>query len=150
MTAWNIITGEYPPQPGGVSDYTRLVADALAAAGDEVCVYAPPAAATDLSQPPNLRVYRLADHFGRRGLKELAQVSERDRTARMLVEYVPHAFGMKAMNVPLCLMLLRRRNSSNITVMFHEVAIRYLREFFEAAAAEVIGETIYAKVWRPR
>ena len=40
----------------------------------------------------------------------------------MLVEYVPHAFGMKAMNVPLCLMLLRRRNSSNITVMFHEVA----------------------------
>jgi hypothetical protein len=26
MLRWHIITGEYPPQPGGVSDYTRLVA----------------------------------------------------------------------------------------------------------------------------
>ena len=26
MTHWAILTGEYPPQPGGVSDYTRLVA----------------------------------------------------------------------------------------------------------------------------
>jgi glycosyltransferase involved in cell wall biosynthesis len=122
VTAWNIITGEYPPQPGGVSDYTRLVAHGLAEAGDEVRVYAPPADAADLSQPANLRVNRLPDHFGRRGLKELAQVLDRDRTARVLVEYVPHAFGVKAMNVPLCLMLLRRRTSSNITVMFHEVA----------------------------
>ena len=120
MTAWNIITGEYPPQPGGVSDYTRLVAHGLAEAGDEVCVYAPPVDAPELSHHPNLRVNRLPDHFGRRGLKELAQVLDRDRTARVLVEYVPHAFGMKAMNVPLCLMLLRRRR--NITVMFHEVA----------------------------
>ena len=46
VTAWNIITGEYPPQPGGVSDYTRLVAHGLADAGDEVCVYAPPADAS--------------------------------------------------------------------------------------------------------
>ncbi len=39
----------------------------------------------------------------------------------MLIEYVPHAFKMKAMNLPLCAMLLRRR-SNEITVMFHEVA----------------------------
>jgi glycosyltransferase involved in cell wall biosynthesis len=122
VTAWNIITGEYPPQPGGVSDYTRLVAHGLAEAGDEVRVYAPPADASDPAQPPNLRVHRLPDHFGRRGLKELARVLDRDRTAGVLVEYVPHAFGLKAMNVPLCLMLLRRRSASNITVMFHEVA----------------------------
>jgi glycosyltransferase involved in cell wall biosynthesis len=122
VTTWNIITGEYPPQPGGVSDYTRVVAHGLAEAGDEVRVYAPPADAPDPAQPPKLRVHRLPDHFGRRGLKELAQVLDRDRTARVLVEYVPHAFGVKAMNVPLCLMLLRRRTSSNITVMFHEVA----------------------------
>jgi glycosyltransferase involved in cell wall biosynthesis len=122
VTAWNIITGEYPPQPGGVSDYTRLVAHGLAEAGDEVCVYAPPADAPDLPRPLNLRVNRLSDRFGRRGLKELAQVLDRDRTSRLLLEYVPHAFGMKAMNVPLCLMLLRHRHISNITVMFHEVA----------------------------
>ncbi len=30
------------------------------------------------------------------------------------------------------------------------ISIQYLCEFFQAAAAEVIGETIYAKVWRMR
>jgi len=38
---WAILTGEYPPQPGGVSDYTRLVAEGLAVGGDEVHVWAP-------------------------------------------------------------------------------------------------------------
>ena len=37
---WAIITGEYPPDPGGVSDYTYLVATHLADAGDEVHVCA--------------------------------------------------------------------------------------------------------------
>ena len=42
MIRWVILTGEYPPQSGGVSDYTRLVVEGLAAVGDEVAVYAPP------------------------------------------------------------------------------------------------------------
>jgi hypothetical protein len=33
---WAILTGEYPPQAGGVSDYTRLVARGLAECGDRV------------------------------------------------------------------------------------------------------------------
>mgnify|MGYP003694782077 CR=1 FL=1 len=42
---WQIVTGEHSPQPGGVSDYTRLVARALALAGDRVDVWAPPCVA---------------------------------------------------------------------------------------------------------
>jgi hypothetical protein len=38
---WHILTGEYPPQPGGVSDYTRQLARALVDAGDSVEVWAP-------------------------------------------------------------------------------------------------------------
>ena len=121
MTAWNIITGEYPPQAGGVSDYTRLVAEGLADAGDDVRIWAPPVSGPDLSSQHNVRVNRLPDYFGLRSLKILARELDRDRTARVLVEYVPHSFRMKAMNVPLCLMLLRRRGI-DITVMFHEVA----------------------------
>jgi hypothetical protein len=40
--------------------------------------------------------------------------------ARILVQYVPHAFGWKAMNVPFC-MWLRSRRERAIWVMFHEV-----------------------------
>ena len=121
MTSWNIITGEYPPQAGGVSDYTRMVAEGLAEAGDDVRIWAPPAAGPNPSSRQNIRIDRLPDHFERRGLRILAQELEKDRTARVLLEYVPHAFRMRAMNVPLCLMLLRRRRN-DITVMFHEVA----------------------------
>ncbi len=38
---WHIITGEYPPAIGGVSSYTQLVAEGLAAAGDAVHVWCP-------------------------------------------------------------------------------------------------------------
>jgi len=127
MTRWQLISGEYPPQPGGVSDYTRLVAHGLAKVGDEVSLWAPPAQAPELSRPPNVCVNRLPDHFGRRGLKILAQELKRNPSSRLLVEYVPHAFGMKAMNLPLCLMLLSRRRS-DITVMFHEVAYPIRRQ----------------------
>ena len=40
--AWHLITCEYPPRTGGVSDYTRLVAEGLSEAGDEVHVWCPP------------------------------------------------------------------------------------------------------------
>jgi hypothetical protein len=38
----------------------------------------------------------------------------------VLVQYVPHAFGFKAMNLPFCLWLFSRRHSGT-AVMFHEV-----------------------------
>ena len=120
MTAWNIITGHYPPQPGGVSDYTRLVAQGLAAAGDSVSVWTSPFDAT-LTSCNQVRVNRLPDHFGRRGLAILDRALRREPESRVLLEYVPHAYGMKAMNVPLCVLLLRHRHR-DITVMFHEVA----------------------------
>ena len=38
---WHVITNEYPPQTGGVSDYTQQVARALVEQGDEVHVWCP-------------------------------------------------------------------------------------------------------------
>src|SRR5437868_5304911 len=41
ISEWHIITCEYPPQSGGVSDYTQQVARGLADAGDRVHVWCP-------------------------------------------------------------------------------------------------------------
>src|SRR5688572_2254207 len=38
---WTIITGEYPPQSGGVSDYTCMLAHALAQDAEAVDVWCP-------------------------------------------------------------------------------------------------------------
>jgi glycosyltransferase involved in cell wall biosynthesis len=117
---WNIVTGEYPPTPGGVADYTQLVACALADAGDDVHVWAPSAAgACDFAD--GVRVNRLPDHFGPRGIGELSRGLARRGDARTLLQYAPHAFGLRAMNLPLCLWLWARMRG-DLTVMFHEVA----------------------------
>jgi glycosyltransferase involved in cell wall biosynthesis len=112
----------YPPQPGGVADYTRLVARGLAAAGDEVHVWCP--AWPGLTPGDDgVTVHRLPDHFGPRGLAALDRgLSRLPRDARLLVQYVPHAFGYKGMNLPLCLWLASWRRQ-RLWVMFHEVAV---------------------------
>ncbi len=122
---WQIITGEYPPQRGGVSDYTRLVAVGLASSGDKVDVWAPQCSGLELDAA-GVRVHRLPGHFGPRALSALSKgislskgIDSRD--SRVLLQYVPHAFGWKAMNFPLCVWFrLLPRDSA--WVMFHEVA----------------------------
>jgi glycosyltransferase involved in cell wall biosynthesis len=118
---WQILTGEYPPQPGGVSDYTHIVASALAAGGDRVDVWAPPCAIT-AEIDPGVTVRRLPDCYGPRSLRLIdRQLDAGDGPRRLLVQYVPHAFGWKAANVPFCWWLRSRRRDS-VWVMFHEVA----------------------------
>ena len=119
---WHILTGEYPPQPGGVSDYTRLVAQGLADAGDHVVVWAPPAPGPDAPRDARVEVRRLPDCYGPRSLGLLSEALDRaPRPHRLLVQYVPHAFGWKAANLPFCLWL-RWHRRDRVWVMFHEVA----------------------------
>ena len=118
---WHILTGEYPPQLGGVADYTWQVARGLAAEGDEVQVWAPRSRGAGLNEL-GVTLHRLPDHFGPRGLALLSRSIGRQSGARILVQYVPHAFGWKAMNLPLCLWLAGQRGN-DLTVMFHEVAV---------------------------
>jgi len=116
---WHIITGGYPPQPGGVSDYTRRVAVELVRAGDVVNTWAPVCGVADPIDA-GVAVHRLPGHFGPRAIAILDR-QLRMNPARILVQYVPHAFGFKAMNFPFVTWLYARRRA-NISVMFHEVS----------------------------
>lgn len=126
MTRWGILTGEYPPQPGGVSDYTRLIAQGLSAAGDEVDVVAPtdgPAVATAPEWSTNkLRVHRLPRGFHFRNFRRIETILAAAKCDRVLVQYVPHSFGWKGMNIPLA-RWIRRELAPRfpVDVMFHEV-----------------------------
>ncbi len=122
MSHWAVVTGEYPPQSGGVADYTRLVATALAGAGDEVTVYAPAHSGADPADP-GVSVRRLPGHFGARGLVALdAALSAHPRPDRILVQYTPHAFGWKGMNLLFAAWLAGPgRRIAPVWVMFHEV-----------------------------
>jgi glycosyltransferase involved in cell wall biosynthesis len=118
---WAIVTGEYPPQPGGVSGYTWVVAHALAAAGDEVHVFAPPAGAAELPSP--VHVHRLSDTFGPRGLRELrAGLAALPAPRRVLLQFVLQAFGMRAVNYPF-IRALHSLHGYPLWIYFHEFAL---------------------------
>lgn len=119
-----LVTGEYPPQPGGVSTYSRLVAEGLARAGEEVHVFAPSCSGPDVTSS-GVWVHRLPGIFGPRALRAMGRVLDHlPEPRRLLLQYVPHAFGWKAMNVPLCAWLAARREP--LDVMFHEVSYPWL------------------------
>jgi len=137
-TRWVLITGEYPPAPGGVSDYTCMVAHGLAEAGDEVHVWAPgppslsyvgiwePDAVSVNGASDSVSVHRLQGAFGSRDLEVLdGWLSQMAKPYRLLVQYVPHAFGCKGMNLPFCWWLSRRPEP--VWIMFHEVVFPIAR-----------------------
>ena len=148
---WVLITGEYPPAPGGVSDYSRQIAQGLAEAGDEVHVWAPAASGMrNLVESPaslrfapalnNLEVHRLPGRFGPRDLEILDRFFRRfSKPCRLLVQYVPHAFGCKGMNVPFCWWLSRRPEP--VWIMFHEVT-------FPIARHQPLGHNLLGLVTR--
>ena len=145
LTRWVILTGEYPPQPGGVSDYTRLVVEGLAAARDEVAVYAPPQGIGPDSATFGVRVRRLPNRFGLRGLRWLDRELARDRPDRILIQYVPHAYGLKAMNLPFAAWVAARaRLVAPVWVMFHEVAFPFVRRPLQHNVLAIVNR---AMVW---
>ena len=136
LTTWHIITGEYPPQPGGVSDYARLLAIELTRVGDVVNVWAPgPKPDESESVEDKIIVHRLPGHFGPSALRILDRALHA-APGRIIVQYVPHAFGMKAMNLPFVSWLYARRKM-DISVMFHEVAFPIDRS--QAPTLNVLG-----------
>ena len=120
---WHLLTGEYPPQAGGVADYAAQVAGGLAASGSEVHVWT--SSPGDLAEVTQVHVHRIA---GRWSKSDLMRLGERLDTfagpRRLLVQHAPNAWGYRGLNLPFCRWLLHRkqRQGDQIRVMFHEVA----------------------------
>ena len=123
---WHIVTPELPPDCGGVGDYTVQVAQALVKHGDCVSLYVPPAASLP-GHIEGVEIVGLSDRFGARSMRQLSGRFDRERNARLLVQYVPAVFGRRGTNVPFCRWLLSRRQAGiDVRVMFHEPYL-YLR-----------------------
>jgi glycosyltransferase involved in cell wall biosynthesis len=121
---WHIITGEYPPQLGGVSDYTYQVAQEMARTGIKAHVWAP-ATHLQMLHQDSAQVHALPKGFGWRWLKELDwRLKFHDAPRNILIQYVPHMYGWKSMNLALCWWIFRQRKH-NVCVMFHEVAFPF-------------------------
>src|SRR5687768_15809878 len=98
----HIITPEYWPHCGGVADYTRQIALELAQAGDKVHVWCPAGCAGEAGDAPAIH-----PALGRFTKDDLAAVDvlfdEFPAPRRLLVQWVPHGYGFRSMNLHFCL-----------------------------------------------
>lgn len=122
-TRVHLITGEFPPTPGGIGDHTGLLADGLVEAGAEVHVW------TGASEGPTeetwrgARVHRIAGDWSRRDLDRLdAALDAHPAPRRLLVQYAPNPYGRRGMNLGFCSWVRsRRKKEDDVRILFHEV-----------------------------
>lgn len=120
MTRWHVLTGEFPPDTGGVAQFTAAVADGLAARGIDVHVWVPAGPAERRTNGPSgrVRIHSLPDRFGPRSRAELHAINPGEV---VLLQYVPNALGARGANVAFCRWLLAQsRRGHDVRVMFHE------------------------------
>jgi len=122
MQEWQIFTPEYPTRLGGVSDYTKLLAAALSAAGDRVHVWYPETESTVLPVP-GVCLHPQAGRLTPLDLWPMGRELDRiPRPRLLLVQWVPHGYGCRSMNLPFCLWLWGRArlHGDQVEIMVHE------------------------------
>lgn len=139
MSDWHLITSEYPPQIGGVSDYTRMVGAGLAATGDTVQVWCP-AADGEPPASPGVTVHREFGQFAPADLRRVGLLLDQfPAPRRLLVQWVPHGYGYRSMNLAFCLWLRKRAKLSRdiVELMVHEPFLPFREGTWKQDAAAV-------------
>jgi glycosyltransferase involved in cell wall biosynthesis len=137
---WHIITCEYPPQIGGVSDYTCQLAQGIASSGDEVHVWCP-GVAGNAPQIGGVELHPVLGNFSVRDLHATGRQLDRfPSPRRLLVQWVPHGFGYKSLNLPFCLWLWNRsaRHGDRVNLMVHEPSLPFQRNQWRQNAAAFV------------
>jgi glycosyltransferase involved in cell wall biosynthesis len=116
--SWHLLTGEYPPDPGGIGDYTLVLAEALARAGQAVHVWGAPPEAVPAAGVTAHEEGRGWGGQARRRLDRALDAFPPPR--RLLVQYAPRAFGAHGLNVGFCAWARGRGGRDRVDVMFHE------------------------------
>lgn len=154
---WDIVTPHYPPQGGGISDYTFLVAKILGLAGDSVSVWSPQTPGTT-PEAFGVRVNQVFDSFKMSELFRLNRTWKANRKGprRILLMYHPHGFGFHSLNIAFCWWLWRRAafNGDRVVLVLHEFAIEFKpwKYYFFASVHRLMFALALrgaAQVWSP-
>jgi len=124
-----LLSASFPPQRGGVGDYTCFLARALADRGNEVTVLT---AVGELDNflyplPSSVNVHRVVTSWGIKGLPGVLSHLRKLSPQSLLIQYVPHAFDRRGITLALNLLPAITRAVSSIRVVanFHELFIPF-------------------------
>ena len=124
---WIFLTPSYPPDQGGIADYTWVLARELASRGDLVDIWTGPRPVN--TQPlaaPGVSVFHLPAHFTPSSCRILErEIARIPGEKRILVQYVPQPLGprpgtrFKGFPLWFCYWL-RRQHTVPVWLMLHE------------------------------
>ena len=138
LSELHMLACEYPPQIGGVSNYAASVAGALALTGQSVHVWCPPAD-DPRPAPVGVTVHGELGRFGPADLRRVGRMlDEYGSPRRLLVQWVPHGYGYRSMNLPFCFWIRKRaRKGDRVDLMVHEPFLSFEGSWKQKAAAAV-------------
>ena len=144
----HVLTPEYPPQRGGVAHYTRQIARELARAGEEVHVWCPGGGAGDESDAFTVHPELGISH--ERDLERTGRLLDGFASPRrLLIQWVPHGYGLKGMNVPFCLWVWKRAAAGdNVEVMVHEPYVEFDARTFKQNVVAAVQRIMAALLLR--
>jgi glycosyltransferase involved in cell wall biosynthesis len=147
--AIDLITCEYPPAVGGVADHTRGLASALTTAGVRVHVWCPadPASASDEG---GVTIHALPDRFGPEALRALERgLDGRSSPRRIFVQWVPHGYGRRSLNLPFCAWVLQRArvHGDRVEVMVHEPYLAFDRRHLRQSGAALLHRVMLSMLF---
>jgi hypothetical protein len=124
MASLHIITSEYPPVMGGVSEHSRILAQAAVAEGYAVQVWT----TTKGIASPNVFVRPTLGDFSPASLRQAdAALDEWPTPRRLIVQWVPHGYGRKGLNIAFSRWIRRRaRAGDRIDLIVHEPYMPYI------------------------
>lgn len=124
----HIISCEYPPQIGGVSDYTRLIAHGLAARGESIHVWGPSFEQNVTEKVEGVVIHRSLGKFSPADLcKTDHELKQFGSPLDILVQWVPHGYGYRSLNLFFCVWLWKRAflNRDKIQLIVHEPCLAF-------------------------
>jgi glycosyltransferase involved in cell wall biosynthesis len=129
-----LITPEFPPRFGGVSDYSALLSEGMRAKGLSVDVWS-----------------EEFEGFSTAGMKTVgAKLDSSPGPRRLLVQWVPHGYGRRSMNLEFCRWLANRPEEMDL--MIHERGLGFweggLRHNIAAAMHRAMLAILFRKAAR--
>ena len=136
MKSWHIVTPEFPPMIGGVSEHSRVLAGMARVRGLDVHVWAPGSAAP----VAGIEVHATLGTFSPSDLARTDTLLDAFAPPRdLLVQWVPHGFGYRGMNAQFARWLARRAAAGDrIDVMVHEPFVDFFGGSWVQPARAVI------------
>jgi glycosyltransferase involved in cell wall biosynthesis len=145
MGVIHLLTPEYPPTLGGVAGYTRQLARGLSRSGDQVHVWCPDGEAGE-----GFAVHGVLGRFRSADLNRAGALLDGFLPPRrILVQWVPHGYSRRAMNIGFCIWLWRRASRGDrIELMVHEPYLNFREGNWRQAGAAAVHRVMTAILLR--